>query len=137
MKTIFAFIIILLMGVFQLKAQELSEKIVIEKRGYKYNGISLDEHTVGELLIKNDQAYKMFKPAKFNGNFGYVLLSAGIGLMAAPLYPVIGGNKEDINRKYDATFIGIGAALTGISIPILRKASRQTKAAVELYSTLR
>ncbi len=132
MKILFTFIILVLMGVPKLKAQELSRKIDIEK-GYKYNGIYLDKEETYRLLKNNEQAYRSLKPAKINNTISFLLFSAGLAAVVAPLEAKIDNNK-DTNPTHIASFIGIGLGLIAISIPIRRKATRQTKSAVELYN---
>lgn len=123
------------MSYSRLHAQDLSEKIFIEKRGYKYNGIYLDKYDIRELLKKDEQAYKMLKPANRNHTAGSLVFSAGLAFITIPLENMIWKNTENRSQKHNGTFFAIGAGLIGATIPFYRKSIRQTKAAVELYNS--
>lgn len=135
MKTSFTFIFVLLTGVAQIQAQELSRKIEIEKRGYKYNGIYLDKYDLQDLLKKNEQAYKMLKPANRNHTAGYLIFAAGLAFVSIPLENMIWKDTENRSQKHNGTYFAIGAGLFGTCIPFFRKSNRQTNSAIELYNS--
>ena len=123
------------MGYSRLHTQDLSEKIFIEKRGYKYNGIYLDKYDIRELLKKNEQAYKTLKPANRNHTAGYLIFAAGLAFVSIPIENMIWKDVEDRSQKHNGTLFAVGAGLIGASITFLNKSNRQTKAAVELYNS--
>jgi hypothetical protein len=134
MKIISTLMICMIIGMPTLSAQSNIGKIEIKKgfpnHAFKYGDIHLNIHDLKPVLKKNEQAYKLLKPAKFNYGLANTLSYGGVLCI---LYPV-GYRIIDGPSKYFWPFLGIGLGATAISIPLRIKANRQAIKAVETYN---
>jgi hypothetical protein len=134
MKIIAAFILFLIIGISTLCAQSNIGKIEI-KRGFpnhafQYGDIYLNIHDLKPVLKKNEQAYKLLKPARINYSLANSLTYIGVTCIITP----IGSHIINGPSKYFWPFVGIGLGATAISIPLRIKANKQAVKAVETYN---
>jgi hypothetical protein len=135
MKSIFISTFIILFGVIQLQAQDDFGKIEVKKGYPKYafkkGELALSIEEIASIIRKNEQAYKLIKPAKVYDTLGEGLAIFGSAAVVVPIGQVILGSST----KYFWPFVGIGVGLYAISIPITVKAEKQAAKAIELYNS--
>lgn len=136
MKIIFISLFIILIGISKLNAQSASTKIQIDKGfpryGYRYDELNIGVKEVALILKKNEQAYNLIKPAKLNSAIGNSFMFVGVSMIIVPLGEMI---KAGRSFKQYGVFAGIGAGIIGVSLPLLNKANKQAKKAIDLYNS--
>jgi hypothetical protein len=134
MKNIATFILYFVIGLSTIHAQSNIGKIEIKKgfpnHAFQYGDIYLNIHDLKPLLKKNEQAYKLLKPARINYSLANTFSYIGVICI---IYPV-GSHIFNGPSKYFWPFVGIGLGVTAVSIPLRIKANRQAIKAVDAYN---
>lgn len=89
MKSIATFLLFFVIGISTSSAQSNSIKVDIvkgfPKYAFKYGELTLSVRETGVIIKKNEQAYKLLKPAKVNYALGNGLLTLGTAAVVVPL----------------------------------------------------
>jgi hypothetical protein len=135
MKITITLVLFFIIGISKLNAQSDFGKIEIKKgfpnHAFQYGDIYLNIHDLKPVLKKNEQAYKLLKPARINYSLANSLSYVGVVCI---IYPV-GSHILNGPSKYFWPFFGIGLGATAISIPLRIKANKQAIKAVETYNS--
>jgi len=120
----------------QIKTEFLTSKpdfITLKKSffGYKFymNGRAYPIDQIADLMKTNNEAYQLIRATRSNNTVSGIVGFIGGALMGWPIGRALGG--EEMNWKIFA----LGAAITGVSIPISISAANKAKQAVKVWNS--
>lgn len=121
-----------LLSISSTFAQEYGVPITIKKNmgsNLFYQGEKhLTINQVAKILEANPETFQLMKSAKQNNIWSYLLGVPGAAMFGWQLGAATAGGDADW------VMAGVGVGLVGLSIPFMRKCTKQSQQAVDLYN---
>jgi hypothetical protein len=139
MKNIFSAFFLIFISTPYSSAQSGLQRIEVmkgfPKYAFRYNELTLGVGEVASLVKKNEQAYKLIKPARINHHLADFFTVAGVAGVLSPLQLLIPSTSRAGNNGRSVwPFFGIGLGAFAIAIPLAIKSEKQAAKSISIYN---